>query len=494
MIETLFEGPTLAILSGWAAAALVIGEALYRLVFIGVILSRKGITPDSRIAWIMVILAIPLIGWLMYLMFGRRQLGHERIQRHQEVLQIVKDAKCHPELDPDVVSDIELTESHTQIASLAEQASGTLPLRGNKLKLFGDTTDIIDAIIKDIDGAQHHCHFLFYIWLADGSGTAVGEAIIRAAKRGVKTRVLVDHIGSKGFLKSDLCRKMRAQGVQVIAALHVNPFRAIFHRIDLRNHRKIIIIDGEIGWTGSQNMADADFAPKPKFAPWVDCAIRIEGPTAKELQLLFVEDWFMDTDERLDAAMNQPCVIHPEGIVTQVVPSGPDYKNASANQLVQACIQIARKEIVLTTPYFVPDGSSIMNMVVAAQRGVEVTLVTPRRNDSMLVGLASRSNYAPLLEAGVKIHEFTEGLLHAKTISVDRNLGLITSANLDRRSFNLNYEAGVLVYDSDFTSQLRFLQQSYIENSIKINLQEWNERGVRKRMLENLAGLLSPML
>ena len=265
MIEALFEGPTLAILSGWVAAAFVIGEALFRFIFITVILSRKGFSPDSRIAWIVVILAIPLIGWLLYLMFGRRQLGSQRIERHKEVLQIVKDARCHPELDPDVVSDIELPESHTQIASLAEQASGTLPLRGNKLKLFGDTQDTVAAIINDIDAAQHDCHLLFYIWLEDGNGIAVGKALIRAAQRGVNARVLVDDVGSRSFLKSDLCRTMRAQGVQVVAALPANPLRAIFHRIDLRNHRKIIIIDGEIGWTDSQNMADAAFAPKPKL-------------------------------------------------------------------------------------------------------------------------------------------------------------------------------------------------------------------------------------
>ncbi|MCH2161469.1 MAG: cardiolipin synthase, partial [Phycisphaerales bacterium] len=381
-----------------------------------------------------------------------------------------------------------------QIAVLAEQVSKSGPVRCNHIKLLGDTTMTAHQIIEDIDASKETCHLLFYIWLDDAIGTAVGEALIRAAGRGVACRVLVDAVGSRAFLKSDLTRSMRNGGVQVVAALPANPLRTLFSRVDLRNHRKLVIIDDRVAWTGSQNMADASFAPKPKYAPWVDCAIRLTGPVVKEIQILFVEDWYLDTDDFLEEHLNRECEKSDGNMIAQVVATGPNFFTEAASQLVQACIQCATAELVLTTPYFVPDAASTMNLAVAARRGVKVDLVVPHRNDSKLVALASRALYRPLLEAGVRIHEFTGGLLHAKTITVDRETAFITSANLDRRSFNLNFEAGVLVYDTDLASELRFLQQSYLNKSILIDRDAWLKRPTRKRILENSAGLLSPLL
>jgi cardiolipin synthase len=176
------------------------------------------------------------------------------------------------------------------------------------------------------------------------------------------------------------------------------------------------------------------------------------------------------------------------------VASGPNFRNQAATQLIQSCIHEADQQIVLTTPYFVPDIATIVNLATAARRGIEVTVVVPRHNDSRLVALASRSNYGPLLEAGVRILEFEGGLLHAKTITVDRRIGLVTSCNLDRRSFDLNFEAGVLIFDTDFASNLRFLQQSYMERSVTVDLDDWNHRSRFRNILENAAGLLSPLL
>jgi cardiolipin synthase len=287
---------------------------------------------------------------------------------------------------------------------------------------------------------------------------------------------------------------MRSGGVRVQAALPANALRAIFARLDLRNHRKIAVIDRELAWTGSQNLAEASFAPKPKYAPWVDCVVRIEGPVAKELHLLFVEGWYLDTDESLVDFLREPVPLREDGVIAQVVASGPNFRNQAATQLIQSCIHEADREIVLTTPYFVPDTATIVNLATAGRRGIDVTVVVPKRNDSHLVALASRANYAPLLNAGVKILEFEGGLLHAKTITIDRQVGLVTSSNLDRRSFDLNFEAGVLVFDSDFASNLRFLQQSYMDRSVKVSRDEWNRRHWARTVVENAAGLLSPLL
>ena len=491
MIEELINASSYA---GWGTALLFISESFIRLLFILLVLARKGISPDARIAWIMLILLFPLLGWIIYLLIGRTQLGGKRVLLHQSVRDEVAMSNCHPGRDPELSAMLDMPLAQQQIASVAEQISGCEPLRGNSANLFGDTSVIVNRIIDDINESVDHCHLLFYIWLDDASGTAVGEALIRAHARGVKTRVLVDSVGSKRFLHSALCARMIEGGVEVVGALPVNPIRALFHRIDLRNHRKIVVIDGMIAWTGSQNMADAAFAVKPKYAPWIDCAIRLVGPAAKELQILFLEDWYLDTNELVDEELKRPCIAESQGVLAQVVASGPNYQTSAATGLIQACIQVATTEITLTTPYFVPDPATIINLVVAAERGIQVDLVVPHRNDSLLVSLASRSNYLPLLKAGVNIYEFEGGLLHAKTISVDRDTALVTSSNLDRRSFNLNFEAGVLVYDTDFASELRFLQQGYIDRSKRVKLDDWTKRTTGRRILENTAGLFSPLL
>lgn len=479
---------------GLTGEAVIVVELLVRVALVLMVLARRRTSPEARIGWILILGGLPVVGEILFLFLGGTRLGRLRIKRHRHILAELDRPEIHADGDPRASAHGDLADQERHLARLAERISGGPPVRGNALQLFGDTDRVIARMEADIDAAERTCHFLFYIWLDDAAGTRIGEALVRAVARGVTCRVLVDAVGSKAFLKSDLCERMRAGGVAVRAALPVSAVRALFARVDLRNHRKIAVIDDRLAWTGSQNLAEASFAPKPKYAPWVDCALRIEGPVAKELHLLFVEDWYLDTDESLVECLLRPVAPVEGGSICQVFASGPNFENAAATQLVQSCIHEADSELVLTTPYFVPDGATIVNLATAARRGIDVTVVVPRRNDSRLVGLASRSNYAPLLDAGVRILEFEGGLLHAKTICVDRRIAVVTSCNLDRRSFDLNFEAGVLVYDSDFASSLRFLQQSYMDRSVPVALDRWLERGLRHRLAENAAGLLSPVL
>ena len=479
---------------GLAGELLLLIDFFIRIGFVVLVLSQSRRSPESRIGWILLLLGIPLVGTLIFLLVGETRLGRLRIKRHRRILDALDRPEIHADGSPDIRAHSLLSRTGSHLARLAEQISGGAPVRGNEIELFGDTDEVIRRMEKDIDAATRHCHFLFYIWLDDKAGTRIAEALIRAVKRGVVCRVIVDGVGSKAFLQSSLCERMKAEGIKVQAALPANAIRAVFARLDLRNHRKIAVIDHELAWTGSQNLADASFAPKPKFAPWVDCVVRIRGPVAKELHLLFVEGWYLDADEALIDSLLVPVPPRENGVIAQVVASGPNFRNQAATQLIQSCIHEADEELVLTTPYFVPDNATIVNLATAARRGIKVTVVVPRRNDSRLVALASRSNYGPLLEAGVQILEFEGGLLHAKTITVDRRIGLVTSCNLDRRSFDLNFEAGVLVFDSDFASNLRFLQQSYMNDSITVDPAGWSQRGRLRNIAENAAGLLSPLL
>ncbi|MDG2022459.1 MAG: cardiolipin synthase [Phycisphaerales bacterium] len=469
-------------------------EFLFRIGLVIMILGRRRIEPATRLSWIILLLAIPFIGSVIFLLVGGIRFGKQRIDRHRRIIEELARPEVHASADPHASASGSLKAASHRIARLAELVSNSGPVLGNEIELFSDTDLILRGLESDIDAAREHCHFEFFIWLDDAAGVRIGEALIRAVARGLQCRVLVDAVGSKAFLRSALCEKMRNGGVQVVDALPANAVRALFSRLDLRNHRKIVVIDRELAWTGSQNLAEANFAPKPKFAPWVDCAVRIQGPAAKELHLLFVEDWYLDTDESLVDFLMTSVPVRPGGVPAQAFGTGPNFHNLAATNALQSFIHEAEHKLIITTPYFVPDNATVVNLATAARRGVEVHLVVPRRNDSFLVGLASRSSYATLLEAGVRIHEFEGGLLHAKTITVDSEIGLVSSANLDRRSLFLNFEAGLYVYDQDFAGQLRFLQQSYIESSRLVNAAEWNERGVKTRLAENAAGLLSPLL
>lgn len=472
---------------------LLVLDWVVRVGLASLILLRTRREPSVGLAWLALTLSLPIVGAVAYLLFGEIRLGRRRLARHHEIVARVESPEVRIPHSREARA-ITLSGTDTQIAHLAESVGGNVPVAGNLLELFGDTSVVLERLCADIDAAKEHCHFLFYIWLDDESGRRVAQSLAAAAKRGVACRVLVDAVGSRGFLASETKAEMVRAGVKVAAAMPAGLLRLLLVRLDLRNHRKIAVIDGQIGWTGSQNIANASFAPKARYAPWVDCMVRISGPVVHDLQTLFVEDWYLDSDEAIDSVLRHAAPVREHGSVAQFLGTGPGSSRAAARLLVQAMLQVAREEIILTTPYFVPDDATLTSLCTSARRGVQVKLIVPRRNDSRLVALASRGFYEPLLEAGIEILEYNGGLLHAKTVTVDRRLALITSANLDRRSFELNFEAGLVVYDDDFASVLRFLQVGYMEQSTHVDRARWLKRSLRSRLAQNAAQLLSPLL
>jgi cardiolipin synthase len=365
------------------------------------------------------------------------------------------------------------------------------------VQLSGDPEEQVAWIERDIDAAARSVDVIFYIWELDRTGRRVGDALLRAAARGVRVRLLVDSIGSRGFLASDERRRLESGGVHVVEALPARIVRMLFARVDIRNHRKLVVVDGVVAQTGSRNIADPDFKSGGRLGasePYVDSWIRIRGPVVRDLDVFFLEDWELDTGDRPVATdLAEPDAL-PGGIPVQVIPSGPNFENSVVRGLVQAAIQVARQEIVLSTPYFIPDSPTMAAMEVAARRGVRVTLIVPRANDSLLAAWASRASYERLLEAGVEVWEYRRGFLHSKTISVDDEMGIVTTANLDRRSYEINFETTVVVYDDAFAVQVRRLQQSYIADSDRIDLGAWERRGTATRFKENLANLMAPLL
>jgi cardiolipin synthase len=272
----------------------------------------------------------------------------------------------------------------------------------------------------------------------------------------------------------------------------------LFERLDLRNHRKIAVIDGRIAYAGSQNLTDSTFRAgfNPRVGSWIDATVRVEGPAAQALGVVFLQDWQLDANEKVpDITPFLPELGPPKGeCVVQVLPSGPGPSPAGIQEAVLTTIYAAKEELIITTPYFVPDDATRRALQAAALRGVRVVLVMPFEADGRLVAAASRSYWQDLLESGVRIMLCRGGLLHAKTISVDRLMGFIGSANLDMRSFYLNFEATLIIYDDNFASVLRFLQMDYISDSVEVHLDQWRRRPVIRTFADNCAQLLGPLL
>lgn len=475
-------------LSGYLLGAL---DVSLRLAGASIVLLRRSTQPAKAIPWIIVVLAVPFIGILLYAVFGETSFGAARRRRYLRSAARLREATRtgqaepphpHPELD-----------SHDVQVAAAALSLDAAPIRlGNAVHITAEPEEMERWFVEAILAATRAIDITTYIFEDDRCGRAVAEALAAAVRRGVRCRVLVDGVGSKRFIASPLMAQLRRDGVQVRVALPASLLRVIFHRIDMRNHRKVVVVDGRLGFTGSRNFVAPEFLAKKDYAPWVDCLLRIEGPAVEDLHRVFAIDWNFETDEAVDVG---PAPAPAGGrCPVQVLPTGPAYDSDSVAQMLHASIQVARQEVVLTTPYFVPDGAFLRSLAVAARRGVAVHLVIPQRNDSALVALASRALLGPLLEAGVHIWEFPHGLLHAKTVTVDGVLAIVTSANLDRRSFELNFEVTAALYANDATADVRAMQQAWIDASRPFQREPWAHRGAWERYKEGLAGLLAPLL
>jgi len=350
--------------------------------------------------------------------------------------------------------------------------------------------------VADIDAATDHVHLLFYIWLPDNNGCKVVEALKRAAARGITCRVMVDDLGSRAMIHSAHWRSMEAAGVKLARALPVgNPLlRVLEGRLDLRNHRKIVVIDNRITYTGSQNCADPEFLVKAKFAPWVDAVMRFEGPIARQNQHLFAGDWMANTNEDIHDLLQQPFAAPDPGFIAQVVASGPTVRYSAMPEMFESLMYNARRELVITTPYYVPNESMQAALCAAAYRGVSTTIIFPARNDDWAVAATSRSYYADLLAAGVQIHEYNGGLLHTKSLTLDGEVTLIGSANMDRRSFDLNYENNILLCDPAVTAEMRARQDSYMAQSKPVRPDEVDAWSWQRRLWNNSIAVLGPVL
>jgi cardiolipin synthase A/B len=459
------------------------------------VLLRPNRDPPSRIAWIVVILAVPFIGIISYLLLGETNIGRSRIARLREVTARLPEFALVCEEEGEAVWS-SIPENWQSVFLVARSINGFEPVGGNTAELMADSDAAIDKMVGDIDAATDHVHLLFYIWLPDRNGRKIAAAVMRAAERGVACRAMADDLGSRILIHSQLWRDMANKGVKLARALPIgNPLlRVVSGRIDLRNHRKIVVIDNRITYCGSQNCADAEFLPKAKYAPWVDTVIRFAGPVARQNQKVFVTDWMTSFDEDIRFVLEEPLEPAGGGFAAQVVATGPTMRYSAMPEMFNSLVYSARRELFITTPYYAPDASIQAALRAAASRGVDTTIIFPERNDDRAVAATSRSYYLDLLEAGVNIFEFRPGLLHAKTMTVDGELSFIGSANMDRRSFDLNYENNILFFNPQLTADLRNRQSEYLRQSRNVSLKEVEGWSAPRRLFHNMVAMVSPVL
>ena len=459
------------------------------------ILLREGLLPSTRMAWFMVVLTLPFVGSALYFLFGEIDLGHQANIQQRKIFKVIHGFASKTMPPP---ADLEaLVKPHFRAAfRYARSVNGFHPLAGNQAELMSDAQTARARLIDDIDAATETVHILYYIWLNDCTGTNMANALIRAAKRGVICRVMVDGLGSHAFVKSRLWHEMAKAGVQTAITLPIDrPIRTLLtSRLDMRNHRKITVIDGTITYCGSQNCADPEFRVKEKYAPWVDIMLRMQGPVVAQQQMLFASDWMKENDTPIDQLQIIPQPPAQGGFVAQALGDGPTERMQASPQMFVTLIETARDELIITTPYFVPDATVFEALCAAAYRQVKVTLIVPKQNDSWIVAAASKSFYRTLLEAGARIYEYRDGLLHSKTLTIDGQLLFIGSSNMDMRSFDLNYENDVLIQDIALTRAVRDRQMSYKASSDIVQLNEVIQWRYSHRIWNNIIATVGPVL
>lgn len=460
-----------------------------------VIMRRRPV--GVSLAWIAIIFSIPLIGVMIYLMIGENRICERYLKRAAAIREIYLD--WQNDLRRRARTDAEMLDPlAAPLAHQVESLTGFPVLYGNRLELIEDYTSIFRAIIRDIHQAQTTCHLEFYIWHPGGLTDELQEALVAACDRGVICRLAVDAIGSKAFLRSPAAQALRDAGVRVVAALPAGLLRMFLSRADLRNHRKLIVIDGRIAYTGSQNMVDPrHFKQDAGVGQWVDAMVRLEGPAVESLAGSFIQDWEVISGagvEKLAHTSDIRSVSSAGEVPIQVAPSGPAYRPMAIHQLLLTTLYAARRELVITTPYFVPDDALLAALASAAHRGVEVTLILPAHNDSRMVHYASRSFFEDLLDAGVRLACFEGGLLHTKSITVDGEFCMFGSVNLDMRSIWINFELSLFIYDRGFCGQVRRMQEDYLVRSRFLDLETWRQRPRREQFIENTVHLASPLL
>ncbi len=455
--------------------------------------------PTSAAAWLIIIMLFPLLGLLLFLLIGSPRLSKRRQAKQKFMDKVIQKAVGKAEGSKDLKKFIHTdVESDIQpFVSLNSNLSKLPAFSGNYVEILHEYDEIISQIAKDVRNSKNFVHIEFFIMVLDETTEVLFEAMEYAVQQGVKVRVLFDYFGVRRYPNlKQMKQRMDKAGIEWRAMLPIRMPGKNYNRPDLRNHRKIVVIDGDIGYTGSLNIIKRNYHRKDKLY-YDELMVKIKGPVVTQLHGVFISDWYAETNELLSRELRPEIKYTPKkagDVLSQVLPSGPGYEFENNLKLFNSLIYSAKKRIVITNPYFVPDESLLAAVITAAQRSVEVIMLNSDIMDQKMVGHAQRSFYEQLLRAGVKIYWYPWPiLLHSKHLTIDDSISVIGSSNFDIRSFQLDLEVSFIAYDQALTKQLHKVEDIYISRSKLITLEKWQKRSFKNRLLDNIARLTSAL-
>jgi cardiolipin synthase A/B len=450
-----------------------------------VLLSTKR--PASMLAWIGAIVALPVLGLLLYLAFGTDRLRRRRRQRRGESPRKEEGSAPRP-----VAGEAELAEREIDLVRTVARISGEAPTGIARLSVLATAGDYYGDLAGRIEAARHHVHFQTYVWREDDTGRRLREVLVAAARRGVKVRVLVDELGSFETPET-FFRPLVEAGGEFSWFYTIHPRRNRYF-LNLRNHRKVQVVDGSVAWVGGMNVGREYEGRDPEVGVWHDLQMRFEGGLVRGLQESFAEDWYFATQRRIEDREYFPDPDGPDALPAVLVASGPDSARKPFLLSVIALCGFARERIDLFTPYFVPVASLVHAMQVAAARGVRVRLMVSEKNDHRFLVHIGRSYYEELMDFGVEIYEYGEAVHHAKVVQADDRWLLLGSANLDARSIDLNFELNVLLRSEEAGARLAERHEKMFASSARVEFEEFRRRPRRQRLAEGLSRLWAPLL
>ncbi|MCB9227779.1 MAG: cardiolipin synthase [Chitinophagales bacterium] len=479
---------------------LIILEILYVLFVIGVCLKIIFDTdsPSKSIAYILFIIIVPIIGVAFYFAVGFNYKKHKIYSK-----KIISDKKQFEEINQRIIDytsvynnifEQEFDSAYTGISKMLYNDTGMLNTKHNEVQLLVNGEEKYPELLSSLKNAKNHIHIEYYIYDNDTIGNEIADILIAKAKEGLEVRMIYDDFGSNK-IRRKFVKRLKENGVEVYPFFKIL-FINFANRLNYRNHRKIVVIDGHIGFVGGINIAD-NYDNTRNNSYWRDTHLKIVGESVSFLQSIFIADWNFCSGKKIEIKneyFNLSEDKSKQETWTQIVPSGPDSENPAIYYTYLQALHIAQEKILITTPYFIPSVDFIAALKMAVLRGVEVILLIPGKGDSLFVNIASQSFYEDLLKNGIKIFRYKKGFVHAKTMVVDDVLSLVGTANLDNRSFNLNFEINALVYNKDFAMKLAKTFYSDLENSYELTYDRWLNRPFYIKIFEKISKLFSALL
>lgn len=447
--------------------------------------------PAQMTAWLLLSFVFPFIGFAAYLLLGKKYLRSRKLDRYKQETSRFACEMSKPAASAADVGNKELEQQDKLFKMLTRMTPFPITSR-NKTKVLTDGRDTFESILEELEAAQRHIHLDYYTIRDDGIGTRFLEVLVRKAKLGVEVRVLYDGIGSL-HLGEPYLRRLKEAGASYSCFLP--PRVALCDRkLNYRNHRKIVVVDGIVGFVGGINIGDEYLGKEPKLGFWRDTHLRLEGDSVYFLQELFLKDWAFAAGEKLDEHAYMPVNDCGGEERVQMVPSKPGHNDQKIKEVMFAAITAAKYRIYMTTPYFIPDPGLLMALRTAALGGVDIKLIIPGIADSRLVLLASLSYIHDLLDAGVQVYRYEKGFIHAKVMIVDRMLATVGTANVDMRSLNSNFEINAVLFDEGTIGRLERDFMNDLENSAALDPERFIRRPWKQKAAESILNMLSPLL